>query len=174
MAWQDQMALEFRYMINDLGSPPTYSDGRVQQLLVVAGLQASREITFNQTYTFDIVATGITPDPTITDTFDPDFTVLTCLKAAQILSNSKLKSSAAGIIVKDIGGSTVDTTKLQDALKTEASLANQLYDDARLQYTIATRMNGRAILTPFRVGYYANGFFAGQRRGAFQYLGFLP
>lgn len=79
-----------RHLIGDLSSTPTYTDSRIQDAIVIGGLLAAQDFTFSTTYTFDIDAPDITPDPV--DTYDTLAMALFTLKAACILSTNQYQS----------------------------------------------------------------------------------
>jgi hypothetical protein len=93
MAWQDEMIITTRVLINDLDTPYEFSDDRLEQILVVAGKYLQIDVDLNYVYTIDIVNKEITPDPTSNN--DNVFTSLACLKAACIIDQSNLRTKAA-------------------------------------------------------------------------------
>jgi len=95
MSWNVEMPLIVRSWINDLSDTPTYSDERIQQLIVVAAQYVIQDIDLTQDYTINIVNPDITPDPTLLDEKDLDFISLTSLKASCILDQSTLRTKAA-------------------------------------------------------------------------------
>jgi len=102
MAWQDTMITMLRILVNDMASSPTYTDGRLEQVLAVAAKYVIHEITFSTTYTIDVVSPNITPDPTVTATLDNTFTNFVVMKAACIADMSTFRTEAlrAGIKVR--------------------------------------------------------------------------
>lgn len=95
MSWNVEMPLIVRSWINDLSDTPTYSDERVQQLIVVAAQYVIKEVDLTVDYTINIVNPDITPDPVLAEDKDLDFISLTSLKAACILDQSSLRTKAA-------------------------------------------------------------------------------
>jgi hypothetical protein len=94
MAWETEMTLIVRTLINDLAEPPTYSDSRIQQVIVIAGTYVQEQANLPNYYEINVSAVTITPDPT-TPVRDDLFVGLTCLKAACILDQSTYRTKAA-------------------------------------------------------------------------------
>ena len=92
MSWNVEMPLIVRSWINDLSDTPTYSDERVQQLIVVAAQYVIKEVDLTVDYTINIVNPDITPDPVLAEDKDLDFISLTSLKAVCILDQSSLRT----------------------------------------------------------------------------------
>lgn len=110
MAWQTDLTIIVRNLIGDLGVTQAYDDSRIEQCLAVAGLITSQEFEFDTDYTFDLSAPDITPDPTLSSTYDRSAMALFTLKAACMLNlNSYQGAVSTGIKVRD-GDSEVDTT----------------------------------------------------------------
>lgn len=116
MAWQDDMVMMLRILVSDMDSTPTYSDGRMEQILVVAAQYVQMELTFDNTYTIDLAGVGISPDPTALS--DDPFVNLTVMKAACITDFSTFRTQAlqAGVKVK-CGPAVLDTVKRIDGFK---------------------------------------------------------
>ena len=68
MAWDTTMVTILRTIISDLDAS-SYSDSRLQQILVVAAQYVQQEISFTTTYTVNIDSPDIAPDPTVTMLF---------------------------------------------------------------------------------------------------------
>ena len=64
MAWQDSMVQMLRVVIFDLETTPTYSDSRLEEMLVASAHLVTQDIDFSTNYTVDILSQSITPDPT--------------------------------------------------------------------------------------------------------------
>jgi hypothetical protein len=152
MAWTETMVTMLRVLINDLATPETYTDERLQQVLVVAATYVQQEIEFNTTYTIDIGTPDISPDPTLTATKDDVFTNFTVLKAACIIDTSQLRTEAlrAGVearcgpaMVKILGDRLAGFKILLD----EGACA--AYQQLKLEYTIGNAQAVKAVLSPF-------------------------
>ena len=64
MSWQIELPLIVRSWINDLSDTPTYSDERIQQLLVVAAQHVVQQVDLTTKYTVNIINPDLSPDPT--------------------------------------------------------------------------------------------------------------
>lgn len=93
MSWKVEMPIIIRTLINDIGAIPTYSDERLQQVIVVAAKYVQFDVVLDNTYSLNISEPAISPDPT--DNNDDIFISLTCLKAACIIDQSSLRTKAA-------------------------------------------------------------------------------
>jgi hypothetical protein len=108
--WQTIIVPIVRHLINDLTLPYKYSDDRVEQAIVIAGLIVAQEYTFDTDYIFDIIGPNILPDPADEDSYDSAAVGLFGLKAACMLSMNNYQGAVVtGIKVRD-GDSSVDTT----------------------------------------------------------------
>lgn len=93
MAWQQELTVIVRNLINDLSETPTYSDARIQQLLAVAAQYVQFDVVLDHQYEVNVVNSSISPDPTIDS--DTIFISLTCLKAACLVDQSTLRTKAS-------------------------------------------------------------------------------
>ena len=150
MSWQTEMTTIVRCLIGDVDAS-TYTDSRVEKLILVAGQLTLHDITFNNSYTIDVVASSISPDPT-SGTKDNAFINLVSLKAACIESMSSYKTSVAtgktGVRIKD-GNSEVDLKGSTDALKFAVENACEAYEQAKWEFEAGNLVPGKAILGPF-------------------------
>lgn len=110
--WQSSLTLMVRNLIDDFGNSPTFTDDRIQQAIVVAGLIASNEYNFSAGYTFDLENIDISPDPAASATSDPLAIALFTLKAACLLDTNKYQKAASngGVLIVD-GDTEIDTSK---------------------------------------------------------------
>jgi hypothetical protein len=96
MAINANMITVLRVLINDTESPQTYSDVRLEKMLVAAALYVDMEIDFNRDYTIDVGSPDISPDPMASGATDDDavFANFIMLKAACIADLSSLRTRA--------------------------------------------------------------------------------
>jgi hypothetical protein len=149
MAWQDEMVITTRVLINDLDTPYEFSDERLNQVLVVAAKYLQFDIELNYPYTIDVVGISITPDPTTNN--DNVFTSMCCLKAACIVDQGNLRTKAAlegirtslGAASLDIGGSLAGWQAILD----KGSCA--LYDELTSHWDVKNATAFAAVLSPF-------------------------
>ncbi len=149
-SWMLDMTLMLRYLINDLESTPTYSDARLAQLLCVAAQYVKQDIQ-STTYTIDVPASTITPDPV--EVADDAFINLTVLRAACFIDQSTLRAGAATAGLKAVlGPMSLDTSSANsiqgyvEVLKNGACLA---YKGMLQQYMFGNLDIVKAVLSPF-------------------------
>lgn len=152
MAWQDDMILMLRILINDYSDTTyTYTDELLIENLIVAAQFVNMELDFTSAYTINIMALTISPDPTLTATKDDAFTNLVILKAACILDQGKFRNGVdtAGVRAK-CGPAMLDTLSRMDGFKQLLTLGPcAAYEELKLQYTFGNTTILRAILSPF-------------------------
>jgi hypothetical protein len=149
MAWQEELTIITRTLINDLTTPYEYSDCRIQQVLSVAAKYVQFDVNLDQKYTIDVVYNNITPDPT--ENKDEIFTSLTCLKAACIIDQGTLRTKAAlegirtalGPASLSFGGSLAGWQSIID------NGACALYQELTNNWDIRNATAFSAVLSPF-------------------------
>jgi len=149
MAWQQELTIITRTLINDLILPYEYSDCRIQQVLTVAAKYVQFDVNLSQKYTIDVVYNNISPDPT--NSGDEIFTSLTCLKAACIIDQGTLRTKAAlegirtalGSASLSFGGSLAGWQSIVD--KGACALYKELTD----HWDIKNATAFAAVLSPF-------------------------
>ena len=150
MAWENEMTLIVRTLINDLANPPTYSDSRIQQVIVVAGTYVQEEANLTTTYNIDVSAVTITPDP-VSPTRDTVFVGLTCLKAACFLDQSTFRTKAAMEGIRTALGSA--NLSISGNLSGYKILLDQgpcaMYSSLLNDWNIGNATAVQAILSPF-------------------------
>lgn len=152
VSWETIMVEMVRVLIGDLDSPPTYSDSRLETLLVVAAKYVQQELTFDTTYTITVTVPDIDPDPSATATLDDEFTNFVVLKAACLADMSTLRTKAALAGLKARCGPAVLET-LQH-LEGFTILIEQgpcaAYKALKKEYQYGNTDMVRAVLSPFR------------------------
>ena len=95
MSWQNTGLIMIRTMLNDAGcgGTNTYSTQRLEDLLITSAYFLPIDINFNTTYTIDVSAYSISPDPTA-QTDGPEFISFMVLKAACLLDEGAFRSAA--------------------------------------------------------------------------------
>ena len=151
MSWNVEMPLIVRSWINDLSDTPTFSDERVQQLIVVAAQYVIKEVDLTIDYTINIVNPDITPDPVLAEDKDLDFISLTSLKAACILDQSSLRTKAATEGIKAALGPA--QLAVGGGLRGYEVILNQgpcaMYNKLKEDHQIGNVQALHAILSPF-------------------------
>lgn len=139
-----------RYLIDDYAEPYTYTDARLEELIIVSAQLIVYSIDFDKDYTIDVDSCTISPDPT--DSVREDaFINLVSLKAACILFNAEAKAKAAtAISVKD-GLSTIDMSGAYKSLQERAKTACDNFSHARLEYVMGNSRAGEAIIGPYTI-----------------------
>lgn len=148
MAWQDEAIPALRVIINDLSETPTYSDGRLEQLLVVAAKFVNHDLQFDD-YTISISDCTISPDPSNDDVY-MNFIVL---KAGCITDEGLLKTKAysAGIVAR-CGPAMLDTVQHLAGFKELLQYGPcKAYTELKKQWLFNGNMVNvfRAVLGPF-------------------------
>ena len=149
MAWQDDMIMMLRVLVSDMSSTPTYSDGRMEQILVVAAQYVQMELTFDTTYTIDLTGPDISPDPTGIN--DDAFVNLTVMKAACITDFSTFRTQALQSGVKTRCGPVIlDTLRRIDGFKQLLDVGPcAAYEAMKKDFVFGTGSLCSAILSPF-------------------------
>lgn len=142
MAWQDDVRAIVRSLIYDMDTPYTYSDDKIDTLIIHAAALLINDIVFPVNYVVDISGETIDPEPT-----DQAFEVLLAYKTACLLARAELKVySLRGIMVKD-GPSQID---LRESSKYMSELFKNLcdkYDELKMAYLV-NNSPGQAITGP--------------------------
>lgn len=151
MPWQNEMTTILRILLNDLDpSMPTYSDERLQQVILVSAQLIQMDLDFLKTYAVDVEQLALSPDPTINGR-DDGFINLTCYQAACIVDKGNYRNAAqnAGIVVTS-DREKIDTTKILAGfqyLLDDGGWCN-VFSTAKFQYKVDNQESGRAICGP--------------------------
>ena len=157
--WYSQPLPILRELIGD-SDASTYSDFRLQAVLLSAGHLLLREVSFDNDYVINIGASSILPDPSSPE--DVSFINLLALRGAVLVTGSEWKSGASQAIVIKDGPSTIDTSKGADALKERAQWVLDLYTNAKNQYVSGNSIGSCIVSGP--IGYWGTGY-----RGYYNY-----
>lgn len=149
MAWQQELTVIVRNLINDLSETPTYSDARIQQLLAVSANYVQFDVVLEHQYEVNVVNSTITPDPTIDN--DSIFISLVCLKAACLVDQSTLRTKASmegiraslGSASLSVGGNLTGYQMILD----HGPCA--LYDELTSHWDVSNASAIHAIFSPF-------------------------
>lgn len=153
MAWDEEINIISRALINDMDSV-TYTDDRLNQAILVAMRYVTAYLDFQTTYIIDVVNEVITPDPTLAPNRDENLINLTSLKTACIIDRGSAAAAADQAIRVRDGQSEVD---LRSAFKAKLDLIKAgwcaVYEDAKTEYVYARtdEIVGAAVMTPFRL-----------------------
>lgn len=143
--WKTTGLLLLRNLINDLVEPYTYTDDRLESLLLTSAYLNTQDVDFDLDYVIDLSAETITPDST-----DTGFIALMVLRAAAVLANSEWKTdSRKSVVVKD-GPTSIDMTdSILQKQKYAAEMTAQ-FNKAVVLYKTGNRNIGVAIIGPGR------------------------
>jgi hypothetical protein len=148
MAWEAQMIEMVRVLVDDLDTPPRYSDSKLERVLMVAAYNILQETRFESTYVVDIPAQSVEPDPV--DNSDVNFVNLWVLKACCIVLGGEYKTQSLNAISVRNGPSSIDMRGAADSALELYKKACDDYENYKMNYIAGTA--GKAILTPFSPG----------------------
>lgn len=149
MSWKIDLVLMLRSIIGDLDATK-FTDERIKQILVIGAFNVLGDAEFANTYTVDIGAVSISPDPI--DINDQDFAILTVYKSACILLGSEVKTEAANSISIKDGPSAIDLRGVTQSLTVLYNDLCKKYDDILTSYSYNNTLVGQAILGPYSPG----------------------
>ena len=149
MSWKVDLILMLRSLIGDLDATK-FTDERLKQILVVGAFNVLNDADFSNTYTVDVGAVSISPDPI--EINDSDFAVLSVYKAACILLGSEVKTEAANAISIKDGPSAIDLRGVTQSLTVLYNDLCKKYDDLVNSYSYNNTLVGQAILGPYSPG----------------------
>lgn len=149
--WSPECVEILRNLINDVSDTPTYTNDRLERLLIVAALQVSREVDFIYNYTINVSEVLISPDPSDPNSRDNAFLNLVCLKAAVVLLDSELRYYAISSLRITDGPSSIDSSSRATFVKIAANNMQDRYVQMKLLHQAGQA--GVAIMTPTTVPY---------------------
>ena len=167
MTWQNEMSIILRHLVNDLDSSSyTFSDDRIEETILVASQLVLHEADFENTYTVDVDASSLSPDPTSASNKDDAFISLICLKSAYILLGSELKTHSLNAISLKDGPSALVLWGIVQGLNILFTDIAKRYDEAKIQYQLGGSIAGQAVLSPYSPG--SDGVSGSARSGRFE------
>lgn len=139
-----------RVIINDMGSDPTYSDNRLEEILLVSAQFVVNDIS-SDTYTVSIPELSIDPDP-VTES-DNVFLNLTVIRAACFADMALLRTKLGSNNVRaQLGPASIavgDNVKGYFDLVNNGSSPCKIYEQMLKDYIWGNVNVIKAILTPF-------------------------
>jgi len=149
MAWNIELPIIVRTLINDFGEEQQYSDERLLQTIVVAAKYVQFDVSLDQTYSIDVTNPSISPDPT--DSKDEIFIGLVSLKAACFIDQSTIRTKAAMDGVRAaLGPASLSVGGGMEGLRI---LLNNgpcaSYDELTAHWDLAQATMAKAVLSPF-------------------------
>lgn len=153
MSWQSQITTMVRHIVNDVDSSNyKYTDARLKTAILVAAQLVTFDAILAQTYTIDLDAETLSPDPTATATLDKSFIVLTSLKTACVLVGSEVRlESGNSISIKD-GPSAIDLRGVSSTLMGLYKHLCEEYEQTVIENQAGNSLAGHAILGPYSPG----------------------
>lgn len=159
MAWQAETIEILRALIDDMDDEnPTYTDEKLERVLLVAAFQVNIEAEFTTDYTVNIQGSELDPDPTDPDTTDDSFVNLMCLKAACIIDRGRaITASEQAVSIKEFS-TNVNLTTIAAARQKLLEKGGwcPVFDEQLTKHQLSAQgIVGAAVLGPFRttVGY---------------------
>ena len=149
MAWQQQVIPIVRVLLNDVTSPHTMTDQRLEQLCAVSAHIVVSELYTNFDYKINIAARTISPDPYTSE--DTAFMNLMSLKAACIsdISSFRTEVARAGIKAK-LGPAVLETVERLPGFRTLLAKGPcALYDELKQQIAFGNADLCKVVLSPF-------------------------
>jgi len=149
MSWQTELTTMVRTLINDSVEPYQFTDERIIQTILVAGKYLQFDIVLDHSYTIDVIAQTISPDPTIDN--DEIFLMLAALKSACLIDQGTLRTKAAmegvraalGPASLSVGGAAAGWAMILEHGPCK------LYDDLVEHWDVANASAIAAVLGPF-------------------------
>lgn len=171
--WDIDLVIMLRTEIGDFDSI-TYSDSRLQQVLVYAAYSVYQSAKFATTYTISVSDVTISPDPFITN--DYDFSVLMVYKAACTILTGEAKTvGSKAVSIKD-GPSFFDNRNAGSNLLALQKTACQTYADLLYNYQLSGSAQdgqsigpGQAILGPYSPGSFLSNWGRNEGRSGHYY-----
>ena len=150
MSWKTEVIQMVRYLIGDTDtSAPDYCDDRIVKASVISAHQLINEVEFDRTYTINVVASSITPDPTEVSPKDESFLYLLSLKTSILIVGGELRSKAQSSISLTDGPSKIDFANVYKNYKDLVNDLNVKYEQAKNTYKLEKIVH--AVLTPYTV-----------------------
>jgi hypothetical protein len=170
MSWQSDAVTVLRPMIGDMTEPFIYSDDSLETFALVASKRIVSKLRLGGTYTVNLDAARITPDPTTQGVSGESvMNMIELMARLTILEGEAKKAANQAIAIKD-GPSSIDlkeVAKQKHALMLQAKKDLQEAEDA-FQLNGGLDGNGlavgHAVVGPIRLGYYGFGPFSPRSR----------
>lgn len=148
--WNTEMVTMLRVIINDLDEE-TYTDARLEQIIVVASYLVLQDVDLTNSYTVSITDKTISPDPADPSNKDTEFINFTVMRAACIADESMFRTQALLEGVKATCGPTSlsvsgNTKGFQYLLDNGPC---KTYEEMKRQYHFGQVNFVRAVLSPF-------------------------
>lgn len=150
MAWQIELVTIVRNLIHDLDTPPTYSQSRLEETILVNAQLLNKTVDFPNDYTIDVDAITLSPDPT-EGTKDIGFINLVCLKTAVMITYGELKTAANQSIEVRDGPSSISLGGIYKAVKDLHNELKEQFELEKVRYQAGNSKAGHGVLGPTTV-----------------------
>ena len=151
MAWKTELVQIVRNVVGDISiDAPTYSDERLQEIILVSAQLLQGELDFSQDYTIDVDECTLSPDPTLL-TKDNAFINLVALRSSCIIANSEFRTAANKAYNFVDGPSKIDGRDVAESLHKFAQTICQAFDNAKKAYRAGNSISGAIIVSPYRI-----------------------
>lgn len=148
MAYLDDTRLLIRSVIFDMTTPYTYSDDKLNELIIASAKLIQFEIASLSDYVISINDQTIVPDPS------DNFIALLVLKTACLIANAESKTYSLGALVVKDGPSTISSTEAAGYANERRKTICEEYLDAKIQYISGNDAFGVAIIGSIVEGSY--------------------
>lgn len=148
MAWTKDLVLFVRSLIGDLDATK-YDNDRIKQVIAISAYTMLSTTTFLNSYTVNIGAVTISPDPMD----DPDFCLLVAYKAACIIVGGEVKNASNQALSYREGPNSLDLSAVATALQALHKDLSAKFEDMLNTYQMEqSSANGHAVLGPYSPG----------------------
>ena len=149
MAWNIEIPIIVRTLINDIDEPQQYSNDRLLQVIAVAAKYVQFDVVLDHSYNVNVANPEITPDPT--EDRDEIFISLVSLKSACIIDQSALRTRAVSEGIRAALGPAV--LSVNNSLSGFLAILDKgpcaSYDELTSHWDVKEATAIRAILSPF-------------------------
>lgn len=149
MSWDTEIVTMVRYLINDYGTTPKYSDDNIINQILISAIFVQQENSFTASYTVNLDNQTIRPDPTSSASRDESFLWLVTLKTCCAIAQSELKLAAGQAIAIKDEQSSIDLRGTLDGKKIVSGNFCADYTNASWKYSLDNRPRGAGIFGPF-------------------------
>lgn len=160
MAWEEEMLIIVRGVIQDYDEPATYTDEQLKKIILVSAMMVQADAVFSERYDINVVDQTITPDFTdrTSGHRNEAYINLIALKAGCMIVTGEIKKyTGQGISIRD-GTSAVSLQRSPASLTLMNKTFCEVYTEALYNYKLngadgqGTGL-GEAIVGPFKYFY---------------------
>jgi hypothetical protein len=153
MAWQNELVLLLRHMIDDLDPDNyTFSDSRLEETILASTYILQVDIEFNNAYQVNVDEGSLIPDPTTSSPKDDDFIAMCCIQSAIVIYRSLIKTYSLRSFSISDGPSSLDTRSVVSGLNIAYKDLVEKFEHMVLMYKTGKYGFGKSILGPYSPG----------------------